>query len=182
VEKDHRIIRAILLVIGWLAASCTLAYSVLAWEFDWNFFHFSPHWNLGVIEVLSGVLVALTAIWFLTKASRDKTSRVAALLFCVLLAACSVFYLPPEKISAPAPVPAPSPQMTSDQFVHYAMKIRIDRAIYNVFHRSEPSPIWFRGCRTLPLCLPGAFWTLWTWRHLTQKRSPTHGDQPIHSD
>ena len=164
-----------------MAVGCTLAYSMVTWDFDWNFFNFSPHWNLRVMVALSVIPVALTSMWFLAKASRDKTSRVAALLFCVLLAACSVFCLA-EKISTPPPVPPPPRHMTSDQAIGYIMEYRVTRAIDKVFSRSEPSPIWYRGGRMLLLCLPGAFWALWTWRHLTQKRSPTHGNQPIHSD
>ena len=182
VEKDHTIIRAILLVIGWLAASCTLAYSMVSLDFDWNLFRFSPRWNLGVMVELSGILVALTSMWFLAKASRDKTSRVAALLCCVLLAADSVSCLSPENIPAPRPVPALSPQMTDQQAIAAVGAIMIDTAIDRVFRRSEPSPIWYRGGGMLLLCMPGVFWVGWTWRHLTQKRTPTHGNQPIHSE
>ena len=182
VKKDHTTMRAFLLVIGWLAASCTLAYSLVSLGFRWNFFYFSPRLNLGVMVDLSGILVALTVMWFLARASRDKTSRVAALLFCILLAAGSVSWLPSEKIPAPPQVPVLSPQMTSDQAMHYIMKIRIERAISSVFSRSELSPIWYRGGRMLLLCVPGVFWIWWTWRHLTQKRSPMHGNQMIPSD
>src|ERR1035438_8307115 len=69
VKKDHTIIRAILLVTGWLAASCTLAYCMFGLNMAWNFFWFSPKWNLGVVVELSGILVALTATWFLAISS-----------------------------------------------------------------------------------------------------------------
>jgi hypothetical protein len=182
VAKDHTTIRAILLVIGWLAASCTLAYSMVGWDWDWNFFYFSPRWNLRVMVDLSGILVALPSMWFLAKASRDKTSRIAALLFCVLLAVNAVWCLPSEKIPAPRPVPALSPQMTDNQAIAAIGAIMVNTAIDRVFHRSEPSPIWYRGGRMLLLCVPGVFWVWWTRRHLTQKRSPAHGNLPIHSD
>ncbi len=182
VKTNRIMIRSILLIIGWLAASFTLTYGVAGWDCNWNLFHFSPRWNLGVMVELSGVLVALVAMWFLAKASRDKTSRGVSLLICVFLAAGSVLFFPSEKISVPQPVPALSPQMTSDQAMHYIMKIRIDRAISSIFSRSVPSPLWFRGGRTLLLSLPGIFWVWLTFSRLVQNRSPTAGSRAIHSD
>jgi hypothetical protein len=158
VEKGHAIIRAILLVIGWSLTSCMLCYSMLGWQFDWNFIHFSPRWNMQLVPAMTGICVALTATWFLAKASRDKTSRITALLFCVILVACSISCLPPEKITTP-PIPALGSNMTSDEIVHYAWKIRIERAL----SRSAPSPFWYRGGRALLLCLPVAFCAL-SWR------------------
>jgi hypothetical protein len=152
VEKGHKIIRAIMLVIGWLAASCALAYSVALWELDWNFFWFSPKWDLGLIYAMLGVLVALTAIWFLAKASRDKANCVVSLLLCLLLAGIAVWGLHQDE------------HATGIMGGHYEI------------------PLWYRGGRTLLLCVPGVFWVWWTRRHLAQKRSPTHGIQPICSD
>jgi hypothetical protein len=181
VEKDRKIIRAIMLGIGWLAAGNILLYGVVGWDFDWNLFHFSPRWHLGVVVEMSVIPVALTSMWFLAKASRDKTNRVTALLFCVLLAACAVFGLPPEKITA-QPVPAPNfAQMTGEQALTSLMHYRVDCALSSVFSRSEPSPFWFRGGLTLLMCVPSVFWLWWTFGRLVQKRSPTHRNQPIHS-
>ena len=149
VERNHKIIRAVLLVIGWLAASYTLFVCIFGLNWDWNFLWWSPKWSLGVIVELSGILIALTAIWFLAKASRDNASCAISLLVCVVLAWDAVVYAAPESCG---------------------------------FLRRHPSPFWFRGGLTLLLCAPGIFWVGWTWRHLTQKRSQTHGSQPIHSD
>jgi hypothetical protein len=149
VEKGHKILRAIMLVIGWLAASYALAYSVALWEFNWNFlFGFSIQWNLDFIWDMLGILVALTAFWFLAKASRDKASRAGSLLVCVLFAGRALMVLCPEPLK----------------------------------EGFGPSPIWFRGALSLVLCVPGAFWFWWMRRHLAQKHSPAHRNQPVHSD
>jgi hypothetical protein len=152
VEKGDRIIRAIMLLIGWLAASCALAYSVVIWDFDWNFFSFSPEWNLGLIWAMLGILVALAAIWFLAKASRDKANCVVSLLLCLLLAGFAVCYL------------------------------HADEHAPSIWGGHGKIPLWYRGGRTLPLCVPCVFWVWWARRHLAQKHSPTHRNQPIHSD
>ena len=93
VEKRHKIIRAIILDIGWLAASCALAYSVVLWELEWNFLVFAPKWDLKLIPAMLGILVALTAIWFSVKASQDMANFVVSLLLSVLLAGFAVFLL-----------------------------------------------------------------------------------------
>ena len=182
VEKDHKIIRAIMLGIGWLAAGNILLYGVVGWDFDWNFFNFSPKWNRGFIYDMSGILVSLAAIWFLAKASRDKTNRAVSLLVCVLLAAGAVSGLPPEKTTTAereqAVVSKIGPQSTTGQVIGGIVEIQIVRA----FSRSEPSPLWFRGGLALLLCVPSVFWVWWTFRRLVQKRSPTHGNQPICSN
>ena len=166
-----------------LAASCTLAYCMFGLNMSWNFFWFSPKWNLEVVVDLSGILVALTSMWFLAKASRERTSRVAALLFCVLLLAagsdsCFRSEKTPTAGREQALVSKIGPQATTGQVIGTIVEIQIARA----FSHSEPSPIWYRGSHMLIGCLPGAFWAFWTWRHLTHKRSPTHGNQPICSD
>ena len=150
VKKNHRIVRVILLVIGWLAAGCTLFYSVVMWDIGWNFFH--QEWDMGTIVAMLGILVALTAIWFLAKASRDKANCALSLLLCVLLAGIAV------------------------------MGLHQDENAKGIFGGHYYIPLWYRGGRTLLLCLPGVFWIWWIRRHLAQNRSATHGSQPIHSD
>jgi hypothetical protein len=152
VEKGHKIIRAIVLVFGWLAASCALAYSVVFWDFDWNFWSFSPEWNLKLIWAMLGVLVADAAIWFLAKASREKASRAVSLMFCVILAGFAVVWL------------------------------RADERATGVFGGAREVPLWWRGWRTLLLCVPSVFWVWWRRRHSAQKRGSTRGSRPIHLD
>lgn len=152
VEKNHKIMRTVLLIIGWLAAVWALFYGVFIWEFNWNFFQFSPQWNLAVMVGLSGILAALTAMWFLAKANSDKATHVVSLLLCVLLAGIAVCAL------------------------------HADESARGIIGGHYEVPFWYRAGRTLVLWLPGAFWAWWTWRHLTQKNSPTHRNQPTHSD
>lgn len=83
----YKIVRSIMLIIGWLAASCTLLYCVIGLDFNWDFiFAFQPKWNLGAIMEIPGVFVSVVSIWFLAKASRDKASSAVSLLACVLVA------------------------------------------------------------------------------------------------
>lgn len=84
--------RVILLLIGWLAASCVLLYSMLCLDMNWNFFSFSPRWNWAVPGQIVGIVGSLAAIWFLAKASRDRAGRVGSLLVCLLLTGGAVFY------------------------------------------------------------------------------------------
>jgi hypothetical protein len=152
VEKNHKIVRVILLGIGWLAAGCTLSYSVVMWDIGWNFFSFHQEWDMGTIVAMLGILVALTAIWLLAKASRDKASRAVSLLVCVLLAGLAV------------------------------LGLHQDENAKGIFGGHYDIPLWYWGGRTLLLCLPGVFWIWWTRRHLAQKRSSANGNQPIHSN
>jgi hypothetical protein len=85
VEKGHKIIRQIALIVGWLAAGFALEYFVEAWEWT-TLFVSSSQWQPDLIRHIPEILFALTALWFLAKMSRDKTSRAVSLLICVLLA------------------------------------------------------------------------------------------------
>lgn len=139
--------RAILLIIGWLAAIATLFYAVEGLDFHWNFLDWSPAWDFGTIAMFLGILVAVATIWFLAKASRDKASRAVSLLACLLVAGLAVAWFPAEA--------------TGQGFLA----------------RTQPSPFWFRGGRVLLLCVPGVFWCWWTRRHLTQQSGPANGSQ-----
>ncbi len=145
VGNDHKIMRAILLIIGWLATGCMLFYSAVALDFDWNLFGFSPKWNLQLFPEICSLLVALPAIWFLAKASRDKANCAVSLLVCMLLAGFAVYLLHDDE-----------------------SKQGILRGHYEI-------PLWYRGGRTLLLCVPSVFLVWWTRRHVAQKRSPEKG-------
>jgi hypothetical protein len=177
VKASRVMIRAILLVMGWLAAGYVLFYSFFCLDWDWNFFNFSPKLNRQFVEVMSSVLVALVAMWFLVRASRDKTSRVLSMLVCGCLAWFSIQTLQPEKIKY-VPVPAFSSKMTDQQAIAALIKYRISSAL----SRSKPSPFWFRGGQTLLLALPGIFWVGWAWRDLVRKRRLAQEDQLILSN
>lgn len=153
VEKSRTPVRAIKLVTGWVAASCALCVSVGLWNIDWDFFAFYPHWSLKTILAMLGMLGALVAMWFLTKASRDKANRVISLLLCVILAGIAVALLRADVGSGA-------------NFLGYSTYV----------------PYWYRAIRTLPMCVPGIFWVWWTWGHYAQKHNVAHRNQPIHSD
>jgi amino acid permease len=130
--------RAIMLSVGWLAATGALLYAVLRISLQWNFFDWSPKWDFKTIAEAIGVAAVLAAIWFLGKASRDKISRSVAILACLALVCLAIAWFPAEP--------------TTQGFLG----------------RSQPSPLWFRGGRVLVLCVPGVFWFWWIRRHLTQ--------------
>jgi hypothetical protein len=152
VGNDSKIMRALLLVIGWLAAGFMLLYGVAGLDFGWSFFGFSPKWSLQSAPEMCMIFVALPSVWFLAMASRDKVSRVVSLLVCVFLAWLAVYFL------------------------------HADEDKTGIFGGHYDVPLWYRGGRTLLLCVPGVFWVWWTRRHLGQKHGPTNGSQPIHSD
>ena len=132
--------RAIILSVGWLAAIGALLCAVLRLSLQWNFFDWSPKWDLETIAEAIGVAAVLAAVWFLGKVSRDKISRVVAVLACVSLVGLAIAWFPAEP--------------TTQGFLG----------------RSQPSPMWFRGGRVLLLCVPGVFWLWWMRRHLAQDR------------
>ena len=139
-EKDHKIIRAVLLIIGWLAAGYGLFFCVFWLDWDWNFFNFSPRWSVRLIREMAGILAALTAIWFLAKASRDKASRAVSLLVCLLLAGQAVAWSTAEPLSDSQPVERREiAQATNSE---QAMVLIMNRRIEGIFSRKEPSPIW----------------------------------------
>ena len=144
--------RAIILIIGWLAAVGALLYALLRLDLHWNFFDWSPRWDLEAVAELLGVLVAVGAIWFLGKASRDKASRFVSVLVCVLVAALAFVWYPAEAKSG------------------------------GFLGRTQPSPFWFRGGRALLLCVPAVIWFWWRRRHLAQQCGPANGSQPFRSE
>src|SRR5208283_1934627 len=108
--------------------------------------------NLGLVVAMSSIFLADAAIWFLARASRDKTSRAVSLLVCVLLAGFAVWGL------------------------------HQDESKHDIFGAHYEIPLWYRGGRTLLVCVPGVFWVWWTRRHLGQNRRSMNDSQPILSD
>lgn len=155
VEADHTMKRAIMLIIGWLAAGVTLLYGQFRLDFHWDFFGWGLHpvWDSETITDVLVIFAAETGIWFLAKASRDRASRVVSLLACLFLVGLAVV-----------------------NYYHEAHP----RGVFGGLR--EPDPFWYRGGLTLLLCLPGVFWVWWTRRHIVQDRDPTHESQPIRSD
>ena len=132
--------KSIMLIVSWTVAAGALFYTVLLLSFHWNFFNWSPKWDL---ETVAELLIALTicaAIWFLARASRDKASRIVSILVCLLLAGFALALCPAEATSA------------------------------GWLGRTQPSPVWFRAGRLLLLCVPAIIWCWWLRRHLVQQR------------
>lgn len=91
ITTGQRIRRAILLMIGWVAAGSMLLYGLLCLEINWNLVSFSPRWNFSVSEQIFCIVGSIVGMGLLAKASRDRVSRSTALLVCTLLAG-SAFY------------------------------------------------------------------------------------------
>lgn len=160
VGKGKRILRSIMLIFGWLAASYVLAACMFSLDFNWNFFKFSPRWNReGIIEIL-GMFAAVVALWFLAKASRDKVSRAVSLLVSVLMAGCVIETFPAEKLAEPITLDPNADAM------HELMRAMISRAL----DRHVPSPLWYRGGLSLLLCMPVIFWIWSARRRLARQR------------
>jgi hypothetical protein len=155
VEGGHKTKRAIMLIIGWLAAGVTLLNGVFRFDFHWDFFGWGVHpkWDSETITDIFVIFTAETGIWFLAKASRDRASRVASLLVCLFLAGLAV--------------------------VNYYYDGLPRQGIFG--GPIEPPPFWFRGGITLLMCLPGVFWVWRERRQLIQKRNSIRGSQAIHS-
>ena len=144
--------RTIMLIIGWLAVMGALFYFVLMLDFHWNFFDWLPELDLETAAYILGIFVAVAAVWFLGRVSRDKISRVVAALACLALALLAIFWYPAEPTS------------------------------HGLFGRIQPSPFWFRGGRVLLLCVPAVILFFWTRRHLAQQSGPVKGSQPFRSE
>ncbi len=132
VSRKHIVVKAGLLILGWLAAGLTLWYCSLGLCFHWNFWNWEPTWDMGAAICLSGIGIALTSIWFLAGASRDVASRTGSLLICV---ACLIFAI----ILA----------------IYEFPKEQVGNGF---FGRSRPSPLWFRGSMVLLWCIPMLMW------------------------
>lgn len=128
VGGGRKIIRATLLVIGWLAFSLMLFGSVVSLDLDWNFFNWSPHFSIQAIIDLSTLAAALTAIFFLARVTRGRVARIVSLLVCVAMFSFA--------LANSAPEPRTS----------------------GWFGRSRPSPVWFRGGIVMVFAMPGVFW------------------------
>lgn len=130
-----KMIRTLMIIIGWLAAGYALLHVMFGLEFHWNFFNWSPKWDSKTALDVVGILAVLVCILFLVRATRDRASQVVSVLVCLFLAAFAfVYVLPAEPLTG------------------------------GFLGRTMPSPLWYRaGCSAL-FCLPSVFW-LWSIWH-----------------
>ena len=173
VKAEHGILRTIGLIIGWLAAGCTLFDAMIGLEFHWNFFNFHEKWDMKTMQVITEIFAVVIGFWFLAKTSRDRASRIVSLLVCLFLAGFAVCnVLLPE---APTQAHMLGHGHSSDP----AAGALISLAIQRVLSRHAPSPLWYRGSLTLLFFAPGIFFAGWEWRRLVQRRSSTRGSQYV---
>jgi hypothetical protein len=143
--------RSFMLIVGWLAACFILVAGLFRAEWVLNLFNWNPEsWDWSIPVSAAGVLVGITAVWFLAKASRDSASRVASLLVCFFLVWLAIQVLPAEPL---------------------------DHSGF--LGRSESSPLWYRSGLALLLCVPVIFWSWWERRRAVQMRHSTRGNQYV---
>ncbi|MGA2280807.1 MAG: hypothetical protein ABSG80_10955 [Verrucomicrobiota bacterium] len=129
-------ITRIMIIVGWLAASYALFNVIFRLDFHWNFFNWLPKWDVKAALDGISILAILVCIWFLAKATRDRVSQIVSVLVCLLLAGFAVVYVfPTEPLTG------------------------------GFLGRTIPSPLWYRGCISLLLCLPSVFWLWKVWHH-----------------
>lgn len=142
VGRGRRILRATLLIIGWLTFSAILFWSVLSLALHWNFFNWSPRIDLEAIIELSVLAASLAVIYFLARLTRGRVSRVVSLLFCVAMFSFALANSAPEPRTP------------------------------GWFGRSRPSAFWFRGGIVLVFAMPGVFWLRSLKRRSTSQDNP----------
>lgn len=184
VEGKRKMVRVLALIAGWMAAGWLLSLCIVFLDMDWNFFNFSPKWSWSVVAEMLGIVLTLTALWFLARASRDKASRIVSLIICVLVMYDVVNTFTAESIGVSALVSESGTHETVVTVVYengnkQTMSEAEARAYYQnllsqAFTRHEPSPLWFRAGNSLLLCLPTVFWIWWSFRRFQEKRKTTH--------
>jgi hypothetical protein len=133
-SRKHIVIKASLLILGWLAAGFTLSYCICVLALHWNFWNWGPAWDAETMIELSGLVLSVAAFWFLAKFSRDLPSRTGSFLVCgaclVMAVLAAIYWLPPEEARG------------------------------FLLGRNRPSPLWFRGGIVLLWCIPIVIWLL----------------------
>jgi hypothetical protein len=124
--------RPILLSIAWLAAGAALFSAVVTFDVDWNLFNWKPELDFIAPACAISIAAALTAIWFLARATRDQVSRVISLIVCLFLAGFAITIILP-----------------------------IEPASGGFLGRTITSPWWFSGGLTLLMAMPLAIWLVW---------------------
>jgi hypothetical protein len=128
-----KMIRTLLIIIGWLAACYALLNVVGGVNIGWNLFNWSPpKWDAGVVIAGVIVLAILGCIWFLARMTRDRVSQVMSFIVCLSLAGIAFTLLPAEHLTCRA-----------------------------FLCRTMPSPLWYRGGIFVILCSPCVMW-LWS--------------------
>jgi len=169
VNDYQKILRPILLIIGWFVGGFMLFCGVMRGEMEWNFFSFHPKWGRDTILTFALIIGAETGIWFLAKASRDRTSRIISLLVCLCLVGQGYSVLPAE--AQPHIIPASGSDGAIARLVLHALLYR------------DASPIWFRGGAAMLLSLPAILWIWHEWQRVKQKRETVEpGNQALSSN
>jgi hypothetical protein len=97
----------LLLIAGWLVACFVLFAALFAIDIDLNLLSWDPKWDWRVALLAICVLVSLTSIWFLARATRDRVSLIASLVVCLTMIGFALSILPAEETDFLRTSPSP---------------------------------------------------------------------------
>ena len=120
--------RNVLLIAGWIIVSLTLYGASVGLEVHWNLFDWLPRFDIAAGGLIMVVLLAVTAIWFLTRGLGNRWVQLFSLLVSLAFVALAIYVLPAEPKSE------------------------------GLFGRELASPWWYRGSRLVFMCCPSFFW------------------------
>lgn len=127
-RTGEAMIRAFLLVLGWLAAAFCLWALLVVLEVYWNLYNWQPEFDLSALGAALGVCLALVSLLLLARAGGRGAVRGVALVVCLTLLVLAVYVAPPEPLTS------------------------------GLFARERSSPNWYRVSRFCVLALPTVFW------------------------
>jgi len=124
------VIRAILLILGWLMAAFVLWLLLVALEVYWNLYNWQPKLDWRALGLGFAMCLVLAGIWMLAHATRQHAARGVSLVVCFALLALAAYVFPPEPLTV------------------------------GLFARERSSPLWYRVARLAVLVLPTLFWIM----------------------
>jgi hypothetical protein len=127
--------RRILFPVLFLFAAGGLYAAFVALEYYWNVPDWQPRWDNIAALIFAGLGLMLVSVWFLARATKDRISRVLCLVPSLALIALAVYVAGAEPLKP------------------------------GFLGRESPSPLWYRGGRSVLLCLPAVFCVVRLWRN-----------------
>jgi len=123
-------IRAVLLILGWLVAALSLWALLVVLEVYWNLYDWQPILDLRSVGLGFGICLAVAGMLLLALAPRQHAACIVSLIICFALLALAVYVLPPEPTTS------------------------------GLFARERPSPAWYRFGRFVLLAAPMMCWVI----------------------
>ncbi len=121
-------VRASLLILGWVIAALSLWALLVVLEVYWNLYDWQPKLDSRALGMALGVCVALAGMLLLACVRRQHAARGVSLVVCLALLGLAVYVFPREPLTS------------------------------GLFARERSSPAWYRLGRFLALASPTLFW------------------------